>query len=121
MAIRMWTSGRRPRWGACRPHLTAAIPTDGVCIYGEGAVAGRAEAATSFASGMAASSNILCALLRQENRVVSVKDTYGGTNKLFLEFRRAPDKVECATRPTMKPSRRRLAKGLPAALPGESD
>jgi cystathionine gamma-synthase len=45
-----------------------------------------AEAATSFASGMAAISNILFALLLPGDRVVSVKDTYGGTNKLFLEF-----------------------------------
>ena len=45
-----------------------------------------AEAATSFASGMAAISNLLFALLVPGDRVVSVKDTYGGTNKLFLEF-----------------------------------
>jgi cystathionine gamma-synthase len=45
-----------------------------------------AEAATSFASGMAAISNLLFALLSPGDRVVSVKDTYGGTNKLFLEF-----------------------------------
>ena len=45
-----------------------------------------AEAATSFASGMAAISNTLFALLSPGQRVVSIKDTYGGTNKLFLEF-----------------------------------
>ncbi|HVA90881.1 MAG TPA: cystathionine gamma-synthase family protein [Chloroflexota bacterium] len=45
-----------------------------------------AEAATSFATGMAAISNTLFALLVPGDRVVSVKDTYGGTNKLFLEF-----------------------------------
>ncbi len=45
-----------------------------------------AEAATSFASGMAAISNILFTLLSPGDRIVSVKDTYGGTNKLFLEF-----------------------------------
>lgn len=45
-----------------------------------------AEAATSFASGMAAISNTLFALLSPGDRVVSVKDTYGGTNKLFVEF-----------------------------------
>ncbi|MEI8325942.1 MAG: cystathionine gamma-synthase family protein [Betaproteobacteria bacterium] len=45
-----------------------------------------AEAATSFASGMAAISNTLFALLASGQRVVSVKDTYGGTSKLFLEF-----------------------------------
>jgi cystathionine gamma-synthase len=45
-----------------------------------------AEAATSFASGMAAISNTLFALLRPGDRVVSVKDTYGGTNQIFREF-----------------------------------
>lgn len=45
-----------------------------------------AEAATSFASGMAAISNTLFTLLSPGERVVSVKDTYGGTNKLFIEF-----------------------------------
>ncbi len=46
----------------------------------------EAEAATSFASGMAAISNTLFTLLGPGDRVVSVKDTYGGTNKLFVEF-----------------------------------
>ncbi|MDB6029587.1 MAG: cystathionine gamma-synthase family protein [Verrucomicrobiales bacterium] len=45
-----------------------------------------AEASTSFASGMAAISNILFTLLSPGDRIVSVKDTYGGTNKLFQEF-----------------------------------
>lgn len=45
-----------------------------------------AEAATSFSTGMAAISNTLLALLKPGDRVVSVKDTYGGTNKLFTEF-----------------------------------
>jgi len=45
-----------------------------------------AEAATSFATGMAAISNTLFTFLAPGDRVVSVKDTYGGTNKLFLEF-----------------------------------
>lgn len=45
-----------------------------------------AEAATSFASGMAAISNTLFTFLRPGDRVVSVKDTYGGTNKIFTEF-----------------------------------
>lgn len=43
-----------------------------------------AEDATSFSTGMAAISNTLFALLRPGDRVVSVKDTYGGTNQLFL-------------------------------------
>ncbi|HXT36270.1 MAG TPA: cystathionine gamma-synthase family protein [Chloroflexota bacterium] len=45
-----------------------------------------AEAATSFATGMAAISNTLFTLLAPGDRVVSVKDTYGGANKLFVEF-----------------------------------
>ena len=45
-----------------------------------------AEDATSFATGMAAISNTLFAFLKPGDRVVSVKDTYGGTNKIFLEF-----------------------------------
>jgi len=45
-----------------------------------------AEAATSFSSGMAAISGTFFALLRPGDRVVSIKDSYGGTNKLFTEF-----------------------------------
>lgn len=45
-----------------------------------------AEAATSFSSGMAAISNTLFTLLSPGDRVVSIRDTYGGTNKLFVEF-----------------------------------
>lgn len=45
-----------------------------------------AEAATSFASGMAAISATFFTLLRPGDRVVSIKDSYGGTNKLFTEF-----------------------------------
>lgn len=42
--------------------------------------------ATSFATGMAAISNTLFTLLQPGDRVVSVKDTYGGTSRLFLDF-----------------------------------
>jgi cystathionine gamma-synthase len=45
-----------------------------------------AETATSFSSGMAAISATFFTLLRPGDRVVSVKDSYGGTNKLFTEF-----------------------------------
>jgi cystathionine gamma-synthase len=45
-----------------------------------------AEAATSFASGMAAITNTLLALLAPGARIVTVKDTYGGTNQFFREF-----------------------------------
>jgi cystathionine gamma-synthase len=46
----------------------------------------EAEAATSAATGMAAISNTLHSLLRPGSRVVSVKDTYGGTSRLFTEY-----------------------------------
>lgn len=45
-----------------------------------------AEAATSFSTGMAAISNTLFAFLTSGKRVVSIKDTYGGTSKIFLDF-----------------------------------
>lgn len=45
-----------------------------------------AEACTSFATGMAAISNALFALLSPGDRIVSVKDTYGGTTKILTEF-----------------------------------
>lgn len=45
-----------------------------------------AGAAAGFASGMAAISNTLFALLSPGDRLVSVRDTYGGTSKMFLDF-----------------------------------
>jgi cystathionine gamma-synthase len=45
-----------------------------------------AEAATSFSTGMAAVSNTLFGLLSPGDRVVTAKDTYGGTNLLFIDF-----------------------------------
>lgn len=45
-----------------------------------------AEEATSFSTGMAAISNTLGTFLFPGDRVVSIKDTYGGTNKIFSEF-----------------------------------
>jgi len=44
------------------------------------------EAATAFATGMAAISNTLFTFLTPGKRVVSLKDTYGGTSKIFLDF-----------------------------------
>lgn len=46
----------------------------------------EAEEATSFSTGMAAISNTLFALLRPGDRVVAIKDTYGGSNKIFIDF-----------------------------------
>jgi len=45
-----------------------------------------AEAATSFATGMAAISNTLFSLLKPGKKVISIKDTYGGTSRIFLDF-----------------------------------
>jgi len=44
------------------------------------------DAATAFASGMAAISNTLFTVLSPGDKVVSIKDSYGGTSKLFIEF-----------------------------------
>ena len=58
-----------------------------------------AEAATSFSTGMAAISNTLYSLLKPGDRVVSIKDTYGGTNEIFTRFlpRIHIDVTLCAT------------------------
>ena len=45
-----------------------------------------AEAATSFATGMAAISGTFYTFLKPGDRVVSIKDSYGGTNRLFSDF-----------------------------------
>jgi len=45
-----------------------------------------AEAATSASTGMGIISSTLFALLSPGDRIVSVKDTYGGTNVIFTEF-----------------------------------
>jgi cystathionine gamma-synthase len=45
-----------------------------------------AGAATSFSTGMAAITATFFALLRPGDRMVSIKDSYGGTNRLFTEF-----------------------------------
>lgn len=42
-----------------------------------------AEAATSFATGMAVISNTLFTLLSPGDRIVAINDTYGGTNKIL--------------------------------------
>lgn len=44
------------------------------------------EAATAYSTGMAAISGTLFALLSQGDRVVSIRDTYGGTNKIFNDW-----------------------------------
>ena len=80
-----------------------------------------AEAATSFATGMAAISNTLFTLLSPGDRVVSVKDTYGGTNKLFLEFLpRFGIEVELCDTTDHDRSRPRSREGCTLALPGDA-
>lgn len=44
------------------------------------------EKAIAFASGMAAITNSLFTFLRPGDRVVSIKDSYGGTSKTFLDI-----------------------------------
>jgi cystathionine gamma-synthase len=58
-----------------------------------------AEAATSFATGMAAISSTLFTLLSPGDRVVSIKDCYGGTSKIFSEFlpRFGIEVIQCDT------------------------
>jgi cystathionine gamma-synthase len=58
-----------------------------------------ADAATSFATGMAAISSTLFAVLAPGDRVVSIKDCYGGTSKIFSEFlpRFGIEVVQCET------------------------
>jgi cystathionine gamma-synthase len=68
-------------------HIYGRNTNPTVCAFEEKVrLLERAEAATSFATGMAAISNTLFTLVSPGDTVVSVRDTYGGTNKLFLEF-----------------------------------
>lgn len=59
---------------------TVAVLEDKLCQL-EGA-----EAAVAFSTGMAAISSALYSLLSSGQRVVSTRDSYGGTNKIFEEF-----------------------------------
>lgn len=45
-----------------------------------------AEAATSFSTGMAAISGTFYTFMKPGDRVVSIKDSYGGTNRIFSDF-----------------------------------
>jgi cystathionine gamma-synthase len=79
-----WTDvalGREPGYIYSRAtNPTVRVFEDKVCMLE------RAEAATSFSTGMAAISNTLFALVAAGDRVVSIKDTYGGTSRVFLEL-----------------------------------
>jgi cystathionine gamma-synthase len=73
--------GRKPG------HIYSRNTNPTVCAFEEKLrVLEGAGAATSFSTGMAAVSNTLFALLSPGDRVVSVKDTYGGTNVVFTDF-----------------------------------
>ncbi len=78
---------RRVALGTARGHIYSRNTNPTVCAFEEKCrqVSG-AEAAVGFASGMAAISNLFWALLSPGDRVVSIKDTYGGTSRMFLEF-----------------------------------
>jgi cystathionine gamma-synthase len=73
--------------GKARGHIYGRNTNPTVAAFEEKVrILEDAKAATSFSSGMAAISNTLFTLLSPGDRVVSIKDTYGGTNKLFVEF-----------------------------------
>ncbi|MFJ1570976.1 MULTISPECIES: cystathionine gamma-synthase family protein [unclassified Pseudomonas] len=59
---------------------TVAVLEDKLCALE------AAESAVAFSSGMAAISGVLHSLLACGQRVVSTRDSYGGTNKIFEEF-----------------------------------
>src|SRR5438067_5286374 len=69
-----------------RPYLQPQYEPDHLCFEEKMRLLEGAEAATSFASGMAAISNTLYSLVKPGDRVVTIKDTYGGTNQFFREF-----------------------------------
>lgn len=71
--------------GAAEGHIYGRNTNPTVAVFEEKLrTLEGAEAATAFATGMAAISGILFALLEPGRRVVSIKDTYGGTSSLFL-------------------------------------
>lgn len=73
--------------GQERGHIYGRNTNPTVAVFEEKLrILENAPAATSFSTGMAAISNTLFTLLKPGDRVVSVKDTYGGTNKIFIEF-----------------------------------
>lgn len=78
---------QRVALGEMRGHIYSRNTNPTVAAFEEKIrVLEGAEAATSMASGMAAISNTIFSLVASGDRVVSVKDSYGGTNQLFREF-----------------------------------
>ena len=73
--------------GAAPGHIYGRNTNPTVAVFEEKLrVLEGGEAATSASTGMAAISNMLHALLERGQRVVSVKDTYGGTSLLFTKY-----------------------------------
>lgn len=84
--------------GLAQGHLYSRSSNPTVAIFEEKMrVLEQAEAATAFATGMAAISNTLFALTTPGQRVVTIEDTYGGTGKLFSHFlpRLNVDVIQC--------------------------
>ena len=81
------TAGGPVALGEAEGHIYGRNTNPTVAVFEEKVrVLEGAEAATSFSTGMAAISDTLFTLLEPGQRVVSVTDTYGGTNRLFAEF-----------------------------------
>lgn len=73
--------------GKARGHIYSRNTNPTVAVFEEKVrLLESGEAVTSASTGMAAISNTLHALLKPGKRVVSVKDTYGGTSQVFTEF-----------------------------------
>ena len=88
------SQGKRPG------HIYTRNTNPTVAVFEEKArILEGGEAAVSAASGMGIISGALFALLGQGSRVVSLKDTYGGTNRMFTEFlpRQGVDVTLCDT------------------------
>ena len=86
--------------GKAEGHVYTRNSNPTVAVFEEKArLLEDAEAATSAASGMGIISSTLFALLESGNRVVSVKDTYGGTSAIFNEYmlKFRIDTVQCDT------------------------
>jgi cystathionine beta-lyase/cystathionine gamma-synthase len=73
--------------GKAEGHIYTRNSNPAVAVFEEKARRlENAEAATSAASGMGIISSTLFALLASGDRIVSVKDTYGGTSTIFNEY-----------------------------------
>ncbi len=73
--------------GKKKGHIYSRNTNPTVAVFEEKVrILENAEASTSFATGMAAISNTLYTFLSPGKRVVSLKDTYGGASKIFMDF-----------------------------------